>query len=274
MTTNKNTKSNNNKTQKNMSSKQNKTSENLMTNNKNQQQKSEENKQNKGVKISDSGQKTNNLNKDDKTENTEEKNKKIVISKTTKYGFISALIILAVLLVSSIVINFFQLVEYKKLQEEGVHTLLNVAEINVVENGSNSVGVSLLNDIISSVTYPQLVKMKSGVLNNAQVVRAKAMLINCDGEFYSVELGELNNWVEGADGYKYFNGVIDSSTEFIVSQQITLPEKFSSNNNNHNSHVLIVTIECLDFNNAVASKVWTTAPTEWLLEFGSGETVL
>lgn len=216
--------------------------------------------------------------KNNESKNLKSKNN---ISQTTNAACLSknkfvvmmiSLILLVILLVVSVVVNVFQKISYNELLESGKHTLLSPTTTTVKENGSSASAIILLNNIIGNVSYPQLIKIKSEVLENSQVVRVKATL-NEQDKTHEVKLEGTNNWVQGEDGYLYFNGVIDSSNTFIVSNGLTLPGNFSTHENSNGSHTIIVTVEALNYFDAYASIVWQTAPEQWLLEFGSGEVV-
>lgn len=194
-----------------------------------------------------------------------------VISKVKKYAFIWALIAVCVALIVSAVFNIFLSVKLSEFKNENQHSLLNSLNLDVAVNESVVKSVTLLNNIVSGIEYPQQVKVGGSKLVNEQVVRAKATLTNSDGEEFAVFLEPEVGWIEGDDGYVYFNGVVSNLTESFLTKKITLPEKFSSSTKNELTHTLTFVVESLNYSNGYASLIWQGAPAVWLETFGGGQ---
>lgn len=187
-----------------------------------------------------------------------------------KCWLIFGAVIVFLILATSIVLSVVFGVEINKLKSSQQQTFLTPLNVELFENQSNTMAISLLNNIVSGVSYNQQVKMVGSNLKSEQVVRCKTKLINSNNQEFDVVLTAPNNWILGTDGYYYFNGRVNGLTEQLIFDQIILPEGFSSNTKNKGSHYLIVTVECLNFSSAFAKNVWNSAPSDWLNSFGSG----
>ncbi len=214
--------------------------------------------------------KTSLKNKKEKELIKNDNNNQTLLSKKAKTWIVVGVILFSLLFAISVGFNIYGAMVINDLTKSQVQSLLSDCGINLKENQTQCVGISLLNNTIGGVEYPQQIKLKSGELENSVVVRIKAILINSDGKEYNVELKNSNEYVLGDDNYYYLNNVVNNQTENLLINGFILPNSFSVNNKISNSHIIVVYAETLSYDSGYANKIWENAPSEWLINYGSG----
>lgn len=185
--------------------------------------------------------------------------------KTTKVVLITlyVLTVLALIGVSvySIVLSNFN----NQLMQNVKHDFTKQAEVKIVENESSVVALSMVNNVISGVEYPQNVAINCNNLKNDVFIRAKANVLSSDGDNYLAKLTVNSNWIVGDDGYYYYKNKVIPADNIELCSRVELPLGFSVENQSKNKHILVVTVETLLDNYNVISNSWINAPSSWLI---------
>ena len=154
--------------------------------------------------------------------------------------------------------------ENRQLKANIGQGLTKNSEIVLGENQSQVAAISIVNNVVSGVNYPQKISINSNYIVSAQVLRAKAQVISSDCEVFDCEIKATNNWIKGGDGYYYYLNVVNSPDTFLLCEEVMLPIGFSIQNKNKNKHVLVVSAETITFNLGIITSVWGEAPKNWL----------
>ena len=187
--------------------------------------------------------------------------------ETGKNGFIWATIVLSVLLFICVILLCALGFKLIKITKEKHQTLLTEISVEIGENCSSVKAVSLLDNVIAGVDYPQKVTVKSNTLLSGQLLRAKAELIASTGKSFNVVLAPSENWQLASDGYFYFSGVLGSNMEVGFCDKLTLPEDILVANLEGMLHTIVFKIESLSHNLNIAHILWEGAPENWLNQF-------
>lgn len=185
--------------------------------------------------------------------------------KTIKVVLITlyVLTVLALIGVSvySIVLSNFN----NQLMQNVKHDFTKQAEVKIVENESSVVALSMVNNVISGVEYPQNVAINCNNLKNDVFIRAKANVLSSDGDNYLTKLTVNSNWIVGDDGYYYYKNKVIPADNIELCSRVELPLGFSVENQSKNKHILVVTVETLLDNYDIISNSWINAPSSWLI---------
>lgn len=185
--------------------------------------------------------------------------------KTTKVVLITLYILTVLALIGvsvySIVLSNFN----NQLMQNVKHDFTKQAEVKIVENESSVVALSMVNNVISGVEYPQNVAINCNNLKNDVFIRAKANVLSSDGDNYLTKLTVNSNWIVGDDGYYYYKNKVIPADNIELCSRVELPLGFSVENQSKNKHILVVTVETLLDNYNVISNSWINAPSSWLI---------
>jgi len=86
---------------------------------------------------------------------------------------------------------------------------------------------------------------------------------NVDGLTLTVKATTVEAWIDGEDGYYYYNGVASAGDSIDFVTAVTIPTEMTNEYANKTFNINI-SVEAIQEDNNAARAVWTTAPTEWL----------
>lgn len=114
--------------------------------------------------------------------------------------------------------------------------------------------------VVNTATYKQLIRVKfDKVWKNADGKKLNLDFIQLKYQNTTTS-NEVNKWIDGNDGYFYYNGVVeaDGSTEYLLDSV-----KLSDEANNDYKNIgydVIVQAEGIQASNDAVSDQWRTAP--------------
>ncbi len=203
-----------------------------------------------------------NLNRKSK-ENLKEELKDLVhefnVVKRCNFGLIMLVFILFIVALIGVICGVTFGIEYYNLLPQIKHSFLSPVSVELVDNQSSLVTVSVLPNTMGNVDYNQLVKLNSSKLTTNQLVRGKVVITKHDGSVIDITLKNTDNWVKGSDGYYYYLGVVNSKSEVEFVDKLTLPTGVSDRFN-----YITFFVECINDDVGLANLVWKSAPLEWI----------
>ncbi len=151
----------------------------------------------------------------------------------------------------------------------GQITLGDPVNINITQGGATVTTLTFDGTALPGTTYSQPIGVTMPANTSDAVIRGKLTITNSDSAATNVTAVTSNNWVAGDDDYYYYNGKLSAgdSVDFVTS--ITVPTSLTNEDANK-TFALTVQIEAIQFANGAASEVWTTAPSTWTTNYGSG----
>lgn len=179
---------------------------------------------------------------------------------------ITIAVVLAILLLCSIISNFIFFTFFKFKADNPPISFTKEIRVLVSDSSVNLASVTIPRNVVTNMKVRQNIQVFSYLLNQPQVVRAKGYFTSGDGELYDVLLEFDEYWLQGEDGYYYFNKQLNSSESYSAVKFATVPKEVTVEINGKNLNVLTVVFESLNNNAQAVNLLWTTAPQEWLQE--------
>ncbi|HAJ77933.1 MAG TPA: hypothetical protein DCO89_02570 [Clostridiales bacterium] len=148
-------------------------------------------------------------------------------------------------------------------------TLGDPVNINITQGGTTVTTLTFDGTAMPGTVYDQPIAVAMPASTSDAVIRGKLTITNSDSAAVNVTATTNANWTLGEDDYYYYNGVMSAgeSQEFVSA--ITVP-KTLTNADANKTYAISVQIEAIQFANGAASEVWTTAPSTWTTNYGSG----
>lgn len=186
-----------------------------------------------------------------------------VRTKRRVKGSTIAIIVLSIMLVASIAVGVTLAYFTANANAVGNVTLGDPVNINITQGGSTVTSLTFGDDALPGHTYDQVIGISVPADTSDALLRAKLTISNTDGASVNVSATTTDSWVEGDDGYYYYNGVASarSSIDFVTA--VTIPTTLTNEDANKTFNIDI-SVEAIQEANNAARSVWTTAPTEWL----------
>ena len=178
-------------------------------------------------------------------------------------GSTVAIIVLSGLLLASIAVGVTLAYFSADATVAGNITLGDPVNINITQGGSTVTSLTFSNDALPGHVYEQVIGISVPADTSDALLRAKLTISNSDGASVNVEATTVEAWVEGDDGYYYYNGVASENDSIDFVTAVTIPTSLTSADANKTFNI-DVSVEAIQEANNAARATWTTAPTEWL----------
>ena len=184
-------------------------------------------------------------------------------------GTTFAIIALSLLLIASVILGLTGAFFTANTSVEGTITLGDPVSITVTQGGATAETLTFSGAAMPGTVYDQVIGIQQPASTSDAVVRAKLTLTNTDGATVNVEAVTSGEWLKGDDDYYYYQGIVQAgeSHEFVTS--ITVPKSLTNTDANK-TYAISIVVEAIQHANGAASEVWTTAPEEWITNYGSG----
>ncbi len=186
-------------------------------------------------------------------------------SSSTTLAIVALSILLGLSLIFGVTAAFFSATK----TATGTITLGDPVDLTITQGGTSVAALTFDGTAMPGTVYSQPIAVSMPTNTSDAVVRGKLTLINTDTASSNVTAVTNANWVLGEDDYYYYNGKMSAgqSQEFVTS--ITVP-KTLTNLDANKTYTITVQIEAIQFANGAAAEVWTTAPSTWTTNYGSG----
>ena len=189
--------------------------------------------------------------------------------KRKSNGATLAIVALSVLLGLSVIFGITAAFFSATATATGTITLGDPVNITITQGGTTVTTLTFDNTAMPGSVYSQPIAVSMPANTSDAVIRGRLTITNTDTASSNVTAITNENWVAGEDNYYYYNGKLSAgdSQEFVTS--ITIP-KTLTNADANKTFLVSVQIEAIQFANGAASEVWTTAPSTWTTNYGSG----
>lgn len=178
-------------------------------------------------------------------------------------GSTIAIIVLSVMLIASIAVGVTLAYFAADANVAGNVGLGNPVNINITQGGSSVTSLTFSDDALPGHVYDQVIGVSVPDATSDALLRAKLTISNTDGLTLTVDATTVSAWIEGDDGYYYYNGVAKAGDAIDFVTAVTIPTEMTNEYANKTFNI-DVSVEAIQEANNAARAVWTTAPTEWL----------
>ena len=180
-----------------------------------------------------------------------------------------AIVALSILLLTSVVLGVTGAFFFQNAAATGDITLGDPVNINVTQGGTSVSSLTFSGAAMPGTVYSQPIGVSTPADTSDAVVRGKLTITNADGGSYDVTATTSPDWIDGGDGYYYYNGVLSATDAVDFVTEIQVPTELENIDANK-TYNLNVQVESIQWANGAASQVWTTAPGDWVTAYGSG----
>lgn len=184
-------------------------------------------------------------------------------------GSTIAIIALSVLLGLSVIFGVTAAFFSASKGATGNITLGDPVNVDITQGGASVTSLTFDGSAMPGTVYDQVIGVSVPADSSDCVVRGKLTITNTDGSSVNVEAITDTNWVKGDDDYYYYNGILSANGSAGFVTKITVP-KTLTNADANKTFALSIQIEAIQFANGAAAEVWTTAPSSWTTNYGSG----
>lgn len=181
----------------------------------------------------------------------------------------TAIIALTVLLAISIALGVTLAYFTNTKTATGNVTLGDPVTIDMTQGGSTVASLTFNGTAMPGTVYDQPIAVAAPANTSDAVLRGKLTMQLNEVTSTDIEAGMATGWIAGTDDYYYYQGVITASTSVDFVETITVPTTLT-NDVASNVYVISVQVEALQHANSAAAAVWTTAPAQWITDYGSG----
>ena len=188
------------------------------------------------------------------------------------YSSTLAIIALSILLGLSVVFGVTAAFFSATATAGGTITLGDPVNINITQGGATVTTLTFDGTAMPGTVYDQPIGVSMPANTSDAVIRGKLTITNSDTAATNVTATTASGWTAGEDDYYYYNGVMSAGDSANFVTAITVPKSLTNADANK-TFALSVQIEAIQFANGAASEVWTTAPTAWTTNYGSGTVV-
>ena len=178
-------------------------------------------------------------------------------------GSTIAIIALSIMLVASIAVGVTLAYFSADANAVGNVTLGDPVNINITQGGSSVTSLTFGNDALPGQVYDQIIGISVPASTSDALLRAKLTISNTEGATANVEATTVDTWIEGTDGYYYYDGVASANDSIDFVTAVTIPTSLTNVDANKTFNIDI-SVEAIQEANNAARAVWTTAPTDWL----------
>ena len=186
-------------------------------------------------------------------------------SSGTTLAIVALSILLGLSLIFGVTAAFFSATQ----TAAGTITLGNPVNITITQGGASVAALTFDGTAMPGTVYSQPIAVSMPANTSDAVIRGKLTITNTDTASLNVTAITNDSWTLGTDDYYYYNGKLSAgqSQEFVTS--LTVP-KGLTNLDANKTYTITVQVEAIQFANGAASEVWTTAPSTWTTNYGSG----
>lgn len=195
-----------------------------------------------------------------------------VSSKKNKTASTVAIVTLSILLGLSLVLGLTAAFFTATQTATGNITLGNPVNINITQGGTSVESLTFSGNALPGTSYTQAIGVAVPADTSDSVLRAKLTLTNTGNASKPITATTASNWTAGEDGYYYYNGTAKANDTISFCTAITVPSDLTNADANK-VYTVSFQVEAIQFANGAASEVWTTAPTDWITNYGSGTSV-
>ena len=178
-------------------------------------------------------------------------------------GSTIAIIVLSVMLIASIAVGVTLAYFAADSNVAGNVTLGDPVNINITQGGSTVTSLTFSDDALPGHVYDQVIGVSIPADTSDALLRAKLTISNTEGATLNVVATTVDAWIEGDDGYYYYNGVASAGDSIDFVTAVTIPTELTNADANKTFNIDI-SVEAIQEANNAARAVWTTAPTDWL----------
>ncbi len=179
----------------------------------------------------------------------------------------TAILVLSILLGVSVALGITAAFFTANRTATGTITLGNPVDINISQGGTNVTTLAFEGNAYPGTTYDAPISIVAAAGTSEACLRAKVTLTNTDTAAINVEATTSENWVKGEDDYYYYNGTINAGNSVDFISKITVPTTLTNEDAKKTYSVSIV-CEAIQKANGAAAATWTTAPKDWLTNYG------
>lgn len=180
-----------------------------------------------------------------------------------------SVIALSILLLTTIILGVTGAFFFQNAAVTGDVTLGDPVNINMTQGGTSVSSLTFSGAAMPGDVYSQPIGVSAPAATSDAVLRGKLTITNADGAAYNVTATTAPGWIDGGDEYLYYEGVISATDSIDFISEIQIPTEFENVDANKTFNIN-VQIESIQWANAAAATVWTTAPAEWITAYGSG----
>lgn len=191
-------------------------------------------------------------------------------NKTRKTaGTTLAIIALSILLGLSVIFGVTAAFFSANATATGNITLGDPVNINITQGGTAVTTLTFTGKALPGTIYSQPIAVAIPASTSDAVIRGKLTITNSDTAATNVTAVTATGWTLGDDEYYYYNGKVSAGETHDFVTSVTVPKSLTNADANK-TFALSVQIEAIQFANGAASEVWTTAPSTWVTNYGSG----
>lgn len=186
-------------------------------------------------------------------------------SKSSALAIVALSILLGLSVIFGVTAAFFS----ATATASGQITLGDPVNINVTQGGTTVSTLTFDGTAMPGTVYDQPIGVSMPANTSDAVIRGKLTITNSDTAAVNVTATTAAGWTAGEDDYYYYNGKLSAGQSANFVTAITVPKSLTNADANK-TFALSVQIEAIQFANGAASEVWTTAPSTWTTNYGSG----
>ena len=195
----------------------------------------------------------------------------IVKGRRRVRGSTIAIIVLSVMLIASIAVGVTLAYFAADATVVGNVGLGDPVNISITQGGSAVTSLTFSDDALPGHVYDQPIGVSIPASTSDALLRARLTISNIDGLTLTVRATTVDTWIDGDDGYYYYNGIASAGDAIDFVTAVTIPTEMTNEYANKTFNIDI-SVEAIQEANNAARAVWTTAPAEWLDTYNPVET--
>lgn len=142
--------------------------------------------------------------------------------------------------------------------------------IDITQGGATATTLTFSEAAMPGDVFDQAIQVSAPAGTSKAVLRAKLTISNEAGLSAPVTATTAANWTLNAtDDYYYYAGTISAGDSVDFVTQVVVPTSLTNEDANKTNTISVV-VEAIQHANGAAKAVWTTAPTDWVTNYGSG----
>ncbi len=178
-------------------------------------------------------------------------------------GSTIAIIVLSIMLIASIAVGVTLAYFADEANVVGNVGLGDPVNLSITQGGSTVTSLTFSDDALPGHVYDQIIGVSIPADTSDALLRAKLTISNIEGLTLTVEATTVNTWIEGGDGYYYYNGVASAGDAIDFVTAVTIPTEMTNEYANKTFNIDI-SVEAIQEAHNAARAIWTTAPESWL----------
>lgn len=142
--------------------------------------------------------------------------------------------------------------------------------IDITQGGASATTLTFSDAAMPGDVFDQAIQVTAPAGTSKAVLRAKLTISNDAGLSAPVTATTATTWsLNDADDYYYYAGTISAGDTVDFVTQVVVPTSLTNDDANKTNTISVV-VEAIQHANGAAKVVWTTAPTDWVTNYGSG----